>query len=80
MAGLALGRPTVTTLGFLSEPFWEKSGVALFAAPDDTAALVRATEQLLTKPDARVRIGAAAAHLYRDRFDISRVIEALRGS
>jgi glycosyltransferase involved in cell wall biosynthesis len=80
MAGLAHGRPMVTTLGFLSEPFWESSGAALFAAPEDTASLAGATERLLTDPAARERIGATAAELYRDRFDISRVIEALRGS
>ncbi len=80
MAGLAHGRAMVTTLGFLSEPFWEKSGAAIFAQADDIAALTRATEQLLTDPAARDRLGAAAARLYRERFDISRVIEALRTS
>ena len=80
MAGLALGRPTVTTLGFASEPFWKDSGAAIFAAPDDPSALAAAVTQLLTDSSARARVGEAARRLYRARFDISHIIAALRAS
>jgi glycosyltransferase involved in cell wall biosynthesis len=80
MAGLALGKPTVTTLGFASEPFWKDSGAAAFAAPDDIAALSAAAEHLLTDSAARRRIGASARDLYRARFDIGHIIRTLRAS
>jgi glycosyltransferase involved in cell wall biosynthesis len=80
MAGLALGRPTVTTLGFASEPFWKDSGAAIFAAPDDTVALADAVSRLLADPSERQRIGTAARDLYRSRFDITHIIETLRAS
>ncbi len=80
MAGLSLGRPTVTTLGFASEPFWKDSGAAVFAAPDDTTGLAGAVADLLTDASARDRVGSAARELYRARFDISHIIETLRAS
>ena len=80
MAALALGRPIVTTLGFLSEPFWKDSGAAVFAAPHDTPALAAALGRLLTDASARQRVGGAARALYQSRFDIRHVIETLRAS
>ena len=80
MAGLALGRPTVTTLGVASEAFWKDSGAAVFAAPHDTPALADAVGRLLTDASARQRVGGAARALYQSRFDIRHVIETLRAS
>lgn len=80
MACLALGRPTVTTLGFASEPFWKDSGAAIFAAPDDTTALAAATGRLLADPSARQRVGETARALYQSRFDIRHILETLRAS
>jgi glycosyltransferase involved in cell wall biosynthesis len=78
MAGLGLGRPMVTTLGFASEPLWKESGAAMFAAPSDTAALATAVASLLRDPASRDRLGRMAAELYQSRFDIEHVITALR--
>ena len=77
MAGLALGRPIVTTLGFASEPFWRETRAARFGDPADAAGLGRAVAELLSDPGERARLGRAARSLYAERFDIRHGIESL---
>lgn len=76
MAGLALGRPIVTTFGFLSEPIWRESGAVRLVnsfeeMPEAVGALLRDGPQ-------RERLGRVAGALYRQRFCIERTIETLR--
>jgi glycosyltransferase involved in cell wall biosynthesis len=80
MASIALGRPTVTTVGFASEPFWKDSGAACFAAPDDVRALASAVSDLLTDTSMRQRVATRARELYATRFEIRHTIETLRAS
>jgi glycosyltransferase involved in cell wall biosynthesis len=77
-AGLALGVPTVTTLGPLSEDLWAASDAALFAPPNDVAAMVALAETALADPQLRADLGARARALYQSRFDVARTVEALR--
>lgn len=82
MAGLALGVPTVTNTGFLSEPFWGKEsvGVTVVASPE-AAELVAAAESLLAlSPGERVSRGHAAACWYRSQFAPELTIARLRTS
>jgi len=76
MAGLALGRPIVTTFGFLSEPIWKESkAVRLVSSFSEMPAAIA---EVLAEPQERARLSHAAAALYRQRFDIQHTIDALR--
>jgi glycosyltransferase involved in cell wall biosynthesis len=81
MAGLAHGRPTVATDGWLTEPIWREpaSGVVLVPA-GDAAALARAAATLVDDRPRRLRLGAEARALYDARFDIRHAIATLRGA
>jgi glycosyltransferase involved in cell wall biosynthesis len=77
-AGLALGVPTVTTLGPLSEDLWAGSGAAFFAPPNDVAATLKVLDEALADPAARRRVGLQARELYMNRFDLAHTVEGLR--
>jgi glycosyltransferase involved in cell wall biosynthesis len=78
MVGLSHGVPVVTTSGRLTEPFWTESGAVALVAVEDAAALVQQTTRLLSDEASRRRMSAAARALYDERFDVKRIIEALR--
>jgi hypothetical protein len=80
MAGLAHGLPVVTTKGVLTEPLWEESGAVALAPAGDDEALLGEVRKLLASPEERARLSAAAHSLYRERFDVSHTIAALRGA
>jgi glycosyltransferase involved in cell wall biosynthesis len=78
MAALAHGRPVVSGIGFLSEPFWsEWEGLSLVAS-NEPGSLAAATEALLSNPAARTRLGEAARTLYDSQFALEHTIEILR--
>jgi len=79
MAGLAHGRPTVTTDGWLTEPIWRApaSGVVLESA-GDASALAHAAASLVRDRPRRLRLGDEARALYDARFDLRHTIAALR--
>lgn len=80
MAGLAHGLPVVTTKGALTEPLWEESGAVALAHAGDDEALLGEVRRLLASTEERARLSTAARRLYRERFDLSHTIAALRGS
>ena len=80
MAGLALGVPVVTTKGRLTEPLWEEGGAVALAPAGDDDALLCGALRLLASPEERARLSDAARTLYRERFDLSHTIAALRGT
>ena len=76
MAGLALGRPILTTRGPLTEPIWEASGaVRLVGAAEEMPAQAQA---LLADSEALARLGNAGEKLYREHFDLRHTIDRLR--
>jgi glycosyltransferase involved in cell wall biosynthesis len=77
MAGLAHGKPIVTTSGPLTEPIWSESRAVVLVPDGDTDAFVAATERLTNDPDARARLGDAARAVYLAHFAIGRTIEGL---
>jgi glycosyltransferase involved in cell wall biosynthesis len=79
-AALALGVPTVTTAGRLTEDLWHESGAAYFAPPDDIDATLALIEEALAQTDARRAIGERARALYMSRFDVAHTVEMLRSS
>ncbi|MGB8510838.1 MAG: glycosyltransferase family 4 protein [Pyrinomonadaceae bacterium] len=78
MAGLAHGLPIVTTCGRLTETLWAKSNAVKLVPADDAAALSAGIEQLLNDAPERTRLRHAARTLYRERFDVSHIVAALR--
>ncbi len=78
MAGLALGLPILTTQGHLTEPVWAESGAVGLAPALAPQEFLRAAEALLANPERLCELGAKAAALYRDRFDLANTIRALR--
>jgi glycosyltransferase involved in cell wall biosynthesis len=80
MAGLHLGVPIVTTMGRLTEPFWETSGAVRLCRVGDWAALAGHVEQLTHEPDERRRMIQKAHDLYDRLFDVRRTVTALRSA
>jgi glycosyltransferase involved in cell wall biosynthesis len=80
MTGLALGIPTVTTFGALSEPIWADEGLVLLAAAGDVAGHVALVERLLENPAERRALGERASRGYARSFSVSRVIGQLRAA
>jgi glycosyltransferase involved in cell wall biosynthesis len=78
MAGLALGRPVVTTEGFYSEPLWRESGAVALAPADRPDLAVAAAEGLLADAAARSALGEKARALYNKCFNLFHVIDVLR--
>jgi len=78
MAGLAHGLAVVTTNGRLSEGLWKESGAVALAQANDDDALLEEVRRLLASTEARARLGAAGRQLYRERFDLSHTVAALR--
>lgn len=78
MAGLVNARPIVTTTGWLSEPLWFHSDAVAVAPAGDTQAFVEQVRRLCQDAPERLRVGSAAGRLYRERFDLSHTVSALR--
>jgi glycosyltransferase involved in cell wall biosynthesis len=78
IAGLALGVPTVTTLGELSEDFWLPSRAALFAPANDVAAMIELAEAALADVTLREELRARARDLYEARFAVGHTADALQ--
>jgi glycosyltransferase involved in cell wall biosynthesis len=76
MAGLKLGRPVVTTRGYLTEPFWEESGaVALGSSLDASVTLL---DELLANPQRRAELAQEADRFYSERFSMEHAVATLR--
>ncbi|HEX7313455.1 MAG TPA: glycosyltransferase family 4 protein [Pyrinomonadaceae bacterium] len=78
MAGLAHGLAVVTTKGALTEELWEESGAVALAPAGDEGALLDEVKRLLATPADRARLCVAARGLYRECFDVSHTVAALR--
>jgi glycosyltransferase involved in cell wall biosynthesis len=78
MAALALGRPVVTTSGWLTEPLWSDSQAVVLVPAGDAGALAAAGAALLGDPERAARLGSRARALYQSRFDVRHTIDALR--
>jgi glycosyltransferase involved in cell wall biosynthesis len=78
MAALSHGRPTITTQGAFTEPFWQASGAVVLAPAGDSDALVEATLPVLKSAGTRVALGEAGKEFYQRCFDVERVVGSLR--
>ncbi len=80
MVGISHGKPIVTTRSSATEPVWERSGAVGIAQSGDAGAFVEVLFKLMQDPGERVRMSDAARRLYKEQFDLSRTIAALRAS
>jgi glycosyltransferase involved in cell wall biosynthesis len=80
MVGLSHGRPIVTTLGRLSEPFWANCDALLIGSADDPAATARVVVGALAHAEKRAELSAGARTLYAERFDLRHTVERLRSA
>jgi hypothetical protein len=78
MAGLSHGLAIVTTTGHNTESFWAESGAVAISAAGDVGSLTASTKRLLADADERNRLGKAAGMLYDQRFEVKRLIRAMR--
>jgi glycosyltransferase involved in cell wall biosynthesis len=78
MIGLCHGKPIISNMGPLSEPFWPETRALALASLDHPDSYLGLLEQLTTDAGERARMAAAARDLYQQRFDIAHIIEALR--
>jgi glycosyltransferase involved in cell wall biosynthesis len=78
MAGLALGKATVTTDGPATEPVWREHRLVAFARSADGVGLVETIEQLLADGNECKALGERAAAGYELYFSLGRTVETLR--
>lgn len=78
MVGLSHGRAMLTTTGQATEPIWEGSGAVVIAPFDDPVRLLEVAKSVLSSGAERERLGHAAQGLYKQKFDYSHMISALR--
>jgi glycosyltransferase involved in cell wall biosynthesis len=77
MAGLALGLPIVTTLGFSTEPIWKEEAATVLVPVGRIDQMVAAVENLAADPDARRLLGDKARSTYAKHFSIERTLAQL---
>jgi Glycosyl transferases group 1 len=78
MVGLSHGKPILTTSSSVTEPLWEQWAAVGLTPSGDAAAFLQLLSGLLQDPSERARMSLAALKLYRERFDISHTVAALR--
>jgi glycosyltransferase involved in cell wall biosynthesis len=77
MAALSHGRPTITTIGALTEPLWTSSGAVALAPAEDIEEFVRSVLRLLEDREQRASLGDAGRQFYQLKFDIAHVVQRL---
>ena len=77
MAGLALGKPLVTTTGHLTEDDWARSNAVAIAPATSVEELAHEVIRLLSAPAERERLGTRARAWYRARFSIEHTLDVL---
>jgi glycosyltransferase involved in cell wall biosynthesis len=78
MVALSHSRPVVTTMGWLSEPFWPESGAVVTVPVGDPAALVSATSQLVSDRRRLSDLSARSHAIYAERFALAHTIQRLQ--
>jgi glycosyltransferase involved in cell wall biosynthesis len=78
MAALANGVPLITTLGHLSEPFWQELAFIRTVPVGDFAEIIPAAEELLDRPDIRKSMSLEAQSYYEQHFAPEQVVSQLR--
>ncbi len=80
MAGLALGRPIITTSGHLTENEWRDAEAALLTSVGQTEEITRAAIRLLASKTEREALGFRGRTWYGTQFSMAKTLERLLGS
>lgn len=80
MAGFVHGIPTVTNIGFLSEPIWSNSNCVALAESHNSRDFVAEVENLLKDSFARASLAARARAVYDQNFALEHTLRRLRDS
>jgi glycosyltransferase involved in cell wall biosynthesis len=80
MSALCNGRPLLTTSGHSTEPFWSSCGQIALAPTGNVGALIARAKQLLQDEEERERMAAGGRELYQNLFDVSVLVQVLRGN
>jgi glycosyltransferase involved in cell wall biosynthesis len=78
MAALAHGRPVITTMGGLTEPFWKDTGGVRLVSPDDKNSLLHELGFLLNDPERLEQARHDARASYAATFDVRNTVQKLR--
>ena len=78
MSGLALGVPTLTTQGALTEPIWPAEGAVVLAPAGDFKCMANLGSALLNDSVERVELAKRGQRLYQSRFCVENLIQRLR--
>lgn len=78
MAAIALGIPTVTTQGRLSETVWAASGGVALSSAGSIQDFAVVVERVLGDPVLYNALGPAGRKLYQSVFDVSNTVRLLR--
>jgi glycosyltransferase involved in cell wall biosynthesis len=78
MAALSHGRPTISTSGDLTEPFWQSSGALMLTPAGAHDAFVDSAVQSLDNTPERLSLGESGQKFYTREFDIQHIVELLR--
>jgi glycosyltransferase involved in cell wall biosynthesis len=79
IAGLAHGAPIVTTLGPMTEPFWETTDAVVSVPVEREDLFTLEIERLLGDPAEMVRLRKMSRRLYEAYFDTKHLVQMLRG-
>jgi len=80
LAALNHGLPVVSTIGHLTEAWWNDHGAVALAPVEEPARLVPLVERVMKDCAWRRHLGAAGRALYEDRFALRHGIAALRAA
>jgi glycosyltransferase involved in cell wall biosynthesis len=78
MAGLALGVPTISNEGPLTEAIWRETGAIELVGDVTPEAWARACRALLEGGEHAAALGAQGRAVYHERFDLRCTVEGLR--
>jgi glycosyltransferase involved in cell wall biosynthesis len=78
MAGLALGRPVLTTVGAATESLWQEESLVEMVPLDDRPGVLQRAEDLLRSLAARQQLGRRGQLGYEKNFCCQRTIATLR--
>ena len=78
VSALAHARPVVTTAGRLTEGLWSESQAVRLVPAGDAEAFARAAADVAESAGERLRLGIAGHALYHARFDLHRIVAAIR--
>jgi len=78
MAALSHGRPTISTTGALTEPFWQASGALILTPAGAHDAFVDSALRTLDNTAERLSLGESGRKFYNREFDIQHIVDLLR--